>query len=223
MGKGGKGKGGKGKGKGGGKSYEPEGPPDEIEEVGEALHPCEDELVIKCTNERIPHFNARIFLENKEEIGKIDEIFGPINTFYCSAKLAEGMKAESFKAGKKIYIDTMKLLPLSRFLPQPSGGGKGKGGKGKGKPGGGYDGQDASLRVFNLADDVREGDLQDLFAACGRLQRVFLAKDMSTGQSKGFAFITYYNKEDAQRAIDKLNGHGYDNLIMKVEWAKPRA
>eukprot|EP00441_Pelagodinium_beii_P043209 CAMPEP_0197650202 /NCGR_PEP_ID=MMETSP1338-20131121/30798_1 /TAXON_ID=43686 ORGANISM="Pelagodinium beii, Strain RCC1491" /NCGR_SAMPLE_ID=MMETSP1338 /ASSEMBLY_ACC=CAM_ASM_000754 /LENGTH=178 /DNA_ID=CAMNT_0043224555 /DNA_START=71 /DNA_END=607 /DNA_ORIENTATION=+ len=135
MGKGGKGKGGKGKGKGGGKSYEPEGPPDEIEEVGEALHPCEDELVIKCTNERIPHFNARIFLENKEEIGKIDEIFGPINTFYCSAKLAEGMKAESFKAGKKIYIDTMKLLPLSRFLPQPSGGGKGKGGKGKGKDG----------------------------------------------------------------------------------------
>jgi len=103
------------------------------------------------------------------------------------------------------------------------GGDAGGKGKGKGKPGGGYDGVEASLRVFNLADDVREGDLQDLFAACGRLQRVFLAKDMSTGQSKGFAFITYYNKEDAQKAIDKLNGHGYDNLIMKVEWAKPKA
>ena len=36
-------------------------------------------------------------------------------------------------------------------------------------------------------------------------------------RSKGFAFITYYNREDAQRAIDRLNGHGYDNLIMKVD------
>eukprot|EP00931_Biecheleriopsis_adriatica_P043096 TRINITY_DN2462_c1_g1_i3.p1 TRINITY_DN2462_c1_g1~~TRINITY_DN2462_c1_g1_i3.p1 ORF type:complete len:176 (-),score=58.23 TRINITY_DN2462_c1_g1_i3:106-633(-) len=136
MGKGGGKKGG-GKGKKGGKSYEPEGPPDEIEEVGEALHACEDELVFKCTNERIPHFNARIFLENKEEIGKIDEIFGPINSFYCSVKLSEGIKADSFKPGKKFHIDTMKLLPLSRFLPNPPAaggkGGKGKGGKGKGK------------------------------------------------------------------------------------------
>eukprot|EP00933_Yihiella_yeosuensis_P004032 TRINITY_DN1077_c0_g1_i1.p1 TRINITY_DN1077_c0_g1~~TRINITY_DN1077_c0_g1_i1.p1 ORF type:complete len:171 (-),score=70.26 TRINITY_DN1077_c0_g1_i1:252-764(-) len=131
------GKGGKGKGKGGGKSksWEPEGPPDEIEEVGESMHSCEDELVLKCTNERIPHFNARLFLENKEEIGKVDEIFGPINSVYLSAKMGEGIKADSFKAGKKFYIDTMKLLPLSRFLPQPSIGKGGKGGKGKGKGG----------------------------------------------------------------------------------------
>lgn len=133
MGKGG-GKKGKDKGKGKSKSYEPEGPPEAIEKVGEALHSCEDELVLKVTNERIPHFNARIFLENKEEVGKIDEIFGPINSFYCSAKLGEGMKADSFKPGKDIFIDTMKLLPLSRFLPGP-GGAKG-GGKGKGKKGG---------------------------------------------------------------------------------------
>jgi H/ACA ribonucleoprotein complex subunit 1 len=41
------------------------------------------------------------------------------------------LKASSFKKGKKLYIDTWKLLPLSRFLPQPpiakKGGGKGKG------------------------------------------------------------------------------------------------
>ncbi|CAE8677293.1 unnamed protein product, partial [Polarella glacialis] len=115
-----------GKGKGKSKSWEPEGPPDHIEEVGEAMHNCEDELIIKCTNERIPHFNARLFLENKEEIGKVDEIFGPINSVYLSAKMGEGMKADSFKAGKKLYIDTMKLLPLARFLPMPGGKGKTK-------------------------------------------------------------------------------------------------
>jgi translation initiation factor 3 subunit G len=114
-----------------------------------------------------------------------------------------------------------KYVPPSIRAAAEGGKGTGKDGK-KGKGGFG-DQAEASLRVFNLSDDVKEGDLQDLFGQCGRLQRVFLAKDMTTFQSKGFAFITYYNREDAQRAIDKLNGHGYDNLIMKVEWAKPRA
>ena len=33
----------------------------------------------KLTNEKIPYFNAPIFLQNKTQIGKVDEIFGPIN------------------------------------------------------------------------------------------------------------------------------------------------
>lgn len=98
-------------------------------------------------------------------------------------------------------------------------------GKGDGK-GGGKDmqqQQDASLRITNLSEDVREGDLQSLFGHYGRLQRVYLAKDQTTGASRGFAFVTYYDKTDAQRAIDKLHGHGYDNLILQVQWAKPKA
>jgi translation initiation factor 3 subunit G len=111
-----------------------------------------------------------------------------------------------------------------RYVP-PSLRGKGADGKGGGgKDGkGGDQNQEASLRITNLSEDVKEGDLQDLFGQCGRLQRVYLAKDMTTFQSKGFAFITYYSREDALRAIDKLNGHGYDNLILQVSFAKPRA
>eukprot|EP00403_Amphidinium_massartii_P018361 CAMPEP_0178430894 /NCGR_PEP_ID=MMETSP0689_2-20121128/31556_1 /TAXON_ID=160604 /ORGANISM="Amphidinium massartii, Strain CS-259" /LENGTH=179 /DNA_ID=CAMNT_0020052767 /DNA_START=1 /DNA_END=540 /DNA_ORIENTATION=+ len=137
MGKGGKGKGGKGKGKS--RPPEPEGPPEQVEEMGEMSHTSENELVCKSTNERIPHFNARIFLENNEEIGRVEEVFGPINSVHFSVKLPEGVQAKSFKPGKKFYIDTMKLLPLSRFLPQPpiskTGKGGGKKGKGKGKDG----------------------------------------------------------------------------------------
>lgn len=95
--------------------------------------------------------------------------------------------------------------------------------QGGGKGGGKGNDPEASLRITNLSEDVREGDLQDLFGQFGRLQRVYLAKDMNTFLSKGFAFVTYYTREDAQRAIDKLNGHGYDNLILQVQWAKPRA
>merc|ERR1711959_614589 len=82
--------------------------------------------------------------------------------------------------------------------------------------------QEASLRVTNLSEDCRDGDLQDLFGQFGRLQRVYLAKDQVTFQSRGFAFVTYYNKQDAEKAIAKLNGHGYDNLILRVQFAKPR-
>jgi translation initiation factor 3 subunit G len=95
-------------------------------------------------------------------------------------------------------------------------------GKGKGK-GDLAAQQEASLRITNLSEDAREGDLQDLFSQFGRLQRVFLSKDPITQLPKGFAFVTYYHKEEAQKAIDKLNGHGYDNLILQVQWAKPRA
>jgi len=98
------------------------------------------------------------------------------------------------------------------------------GGKGDGKGGkGGDPAADASLRITNLSEEAKEGDLQELFGQFGRLQRVYMAKDLATGLGKGFAFVTYYNKEDAQKAINKLNGHGYDNLIMQVQVARPKA
>ena len=43
------------------------------------MHPCEGEAVTKLTNEKIPYFNAPIYLENKTQVGKVEEIFGPIN------------------------------------------------------------------------------------------------------------------------------------------------
>merc|ERR1711920_125089 len=102
------------------------------------------------------------------------------------------------------------------YVPPSLRGADDKGdGKGKGKD----QNQDCSLRVTNLSEDCREGDLQDLFGQFGTLQRVFLAKDMDTYQSKGFAFVTYYTRKDAQEAIDKLHGHGYDNLILSVQFA----
>lgn len=60
----------------------------------------------------MPHFNSRIFLENTGEIGKADVFFGPVNSFFFSVKPSEGIKAESFKASKKFYIDTLKFLPM---------------------------------------------------------------------------------------------------------------
>ena len=131
----GKGKG-KGKGKGGFSNY---GPPAEVIEVGEMLHACEDQMVCKCTNAKVPYFNGRIFLENKAQIGQVDEILGPINDYMFSVKMQDGMSAGSFKPGQKVYIDPQQLLPMDRFLPKApikkERGSGGFGGKGKGKGG----------------------------------------------------------------------------------------
>jgi translation initiation factor 3 subunit G len=59
-----------------------------------------------------------------------------------------------------------------------------------------------------------------LLTKFGPVARVFVAKDHQTGLCKGFAFITFYDKERAQACIDKLDGHGYDSLILQVDWAR---
>lgn len=79
----------------------------------------------------------------------------------------------------------------------------------------------ATVRVTNLSEDTRETDLQELFRNFGNIQRIYLAKDKASGQSKGFAFITFHRRDDASKAIHYLNGYGYDHLILSVEWAKP--
>lgn len=50
-------------------------------EIGLYQHPCESQLVCKATNDMVPYFNAGVFLENKKQIGKVDEILGPMKQY----------------------------------------------------------------------------------------------------------------------------------------------
>ncbi|CAO3636555.1 unnamed protein product [Mucor fragilis] len=120
-------RGGRGGGRGGfGGGGFNQGPPAEVVPMGAFVHACEGEMVCKSINPKIPYFNAPIFLENKSQIGKVDEILGPLNEVYFTVKMQEGMIAKSFKADDKVFIGTDKLLPLERFLPKPKVAGKGK-------------------------------------------------------------------------------------------------
>jgi len=80
---------------------------------------------------------------------------------------------------------------------------------------------DFTVRVTNLSEETTDSDLKELFSGVGKVQRIFLAKDKATTRCKGFAFVTYNCKEDADKAIKTISGHRYDHLILKVEWAKP--
>lgn len=78
-----------------------------------------------------------------------------------------------------------------------------------------------TVRITNLSEEASENDVQELCRNFGAISRIYVAKDKVTGQSKGFAFVNFHRHDDAERAIAKLNGYGYDNLILHVEWAKP--
>ncbi|KAJ3073200.1 H/ACA snoRNP pseudouridylase subunit [Podochytrium sp. JEL0797] len=116
-GRGGGFRGGRGGGRGG--FGAPMGPPDSVLAMGAFMHACEGELVCKSTNTKIPYFNAPIYLENKTQIGKVDEILGPLNEVFFTVKLQEGAVATSFKKDDTVFIAPDKLLPLDRFLPKP--------------------------------------------------------------------------------------------------------
>ncbi|KAI0224950.1 translation initiation factor eIF3 subunit g [Massospora cicadina] len=70
------------------------------------------------------------------------------------------------------------------------------------------------------SEDTRESDIYDLFRKFGHIARVFLAKDYDTGLCKGFAFVSFSLREEADRARQALDGHGYANLILRVEWSQ---
>jgi len=127
------GAGGRGGGRGG-PTQRDMGPPEQVLEIGTFVHAVEDEMFCSSTMpEKVPYFNAPIYLQNKSVIGKVDEILGPINEVYFTIKMGEGMVASSFKKGDKVYIGGDKLLPIERFLPKPKViGGVTKRGKGRG-------------------------------------------------------------------------------------------
>jgi len=79
-----------------------------------------------------------------------------------------------------------------------------------------------TLRVTNISEDVQENDLRELFGVFGRVARVYVGRDRETGIGKGFAFVSFEDRSVAQKAMEKLNGRGYDNLILSVQWSQPR-
>ncbi len=78
--------------------------------------------------------------------------------------------------------------------------------------------QDANtLKVTNLSEDALEKDIYDLFKSFGQINRVNIIKHHDTGLSKGFAFVSFFNRKDAENAKKYLHGYGYDHLILNVE------
>jgi cold-inducible RNA-binding protein len=80
----------------------------------------------------------------------------------------------------------------------------------------------SKLFVGNLSFNITENDLQDAFAAFGTVTEANLMMDRSTNRPRGFGFVTMSSAEEAQKAIDGLNGKDLDGRALTVNIARPR-
>lgn len=78
------------------------------------------------------------------------------------------------------------------------------------------------LFVGNISFDTTENDLQDAFAAHGTVTETNLMMDRDTNRPRGFGFVTMSSAEEAQKAIDALNGSQMSGRALTVNVAKPR-
>lgn len=78
------------------------------------------------------------------------------------------------------------------------------------------------LYVGNLAFHTTEGSLQQAFARCGNVSEVKLVLDRESGRSRGFAFVSMATDEEANTAIQQLNGAEFDGRELKVNIAEER-
>lgn len=79
-----------------------QGPPETVTPLGRFKWTVQDDLIVQVEIEHIPYFNAPIYTENKQQIGKIDEIFGNIRNYFVSIKLSENIKASSFEKDTQV-------------------------------------------------------------------------------------------------------------------------
>ena len=80
-----------------------------------------------------------------------------------------------------------------------------------------------NLFVGSLPFSVSDDALGQLFAQYGQVQSANIIKDKYTGQSRGFGFVEMSTEEEAQKAIEKLNGFNLEgrNIVVKEALPKP--
>jgi cold-inducible RNA-binding protein len=80
----------------------------------------------------------------------------------------------------------------------------------------------SKLFVGNLSFNTTENDLNDAFAAFGSVTETNLMMDRETGRPRGFGFVTMSTPEEAQKAIEGMNGKDMDGRALTVNVARPR-
>ena len=78
------------------------------------------------------------------------------------------------------------------------------------------------LYVGGLPYSVTEGQLEQIFSEHGAVQSARVISDKFTGQSRGFGFVEMASAEEAQKAIDALNGTQLEGRTLVVNEARPQ-
>ncbi|MFC1676327.1 RNA recognition motif domain-containing protein [Planctomycetota bacterium] len=79
-----------------------------------------------------------------------------------------------------------------------------------------------NIYVGNLLFDVSEEDLREAFKQFGEITEIRLIMDKFSGKSKGFGFIEMPSKDEAEKAIEEMNGKEINGRALNVNEAKPK-
>jgi cold-inducible RNA-binding protein len=79
-----------------------------------------------------------------------------------------------------------------------------------------------NIYVGNLDFNVSEDELRQAFAAYGQVDNVTILKDRDTGQPRGFGFVEMANDEEAEKAINGMNGAQLGSRALNVNEARPK-
>ena len=79
-----------------------------------------------------------------------------------------------------------------------------------------------NIFVGNLSYQTTEDEIQSAFSAYGTVERVSIIRDRDSGQSRGFGFVEMPNAEEAERAIQNMNGRQMSGRALNVNEARPR-
>ena len=79
------------------------------------------------------------------------------------------------------------------------------------------------LYVGNLPYSVDQAQLEQAFAPFGTVESAIVINDRDTGRSKGFGFVEFASDDEAQKAIDEMNGTSLGPRQITVNEARPRA
>jgi len=79
-----------------------------------------------------------------------------------------------------------------------------------------------NIFIGSLPFSLEEADLRESFEAYGAVDSVKIITDKFTGRSKGFGFIEMPNEDEAQKAIDELNGATVGGRTIVVNKSEPK-
>jgi len=79
-----------------------------------------------------------------------------------------------------------------------------------------------NIYVGNLSRQTTEDDLRQAFEAFGQVESANIIKDRFSGESRGFGFVEIPSKDEAQKAIEGLNGTDLMGRTLNVNEARPR-
>jgi RNA recognition motif-containing protein len=78
------------------------------------------------------------------------------------------------------------------------------------------------LYVGNLSKQITEAQFTDLLKPFGKAEKVGIAKDKATGESRGFGFAEFPDATEANAAIAGLNGKMVEGQALKVNEARSK-